>query len=172
MNKVLIIDPEKCTSCRLCELTCSARHAAAYRPSRSRIQVAIDVDQAFYFPRVCFQCNDAPCVDACPSEALARDPKTGVVVLSANRCDDCRACEDACPYGVLRCLDGRAIKCELCGGDPECVRFCAPGALRYEQADQWPTTTRQGYVDRLAELGRARLPPSRSTTRRAKEVES
>jgi Fe-S-cluster-containing hydrogenase component 2 len=23
-----------------------------------------------------------------------------------------------------------AFKCEFCGGDPECVKVCAPGALR------------------------------------------
>jgi Fe-S-cluster-containing hydrogenase component 2 len=152
MAKVLAIDPEKCTSCRLCELACAQRNGGAYRPSRSRIRVAIQVDEAFYFPMVCFQCADAPCVKECPSEALERDPATMVVRLIADRCNECAVCESACPYGVIRCVDGKAIKCEMCDGDPECVRFCAPGALRFETEDQWPMAERLAYAEQLEQL--------------------
>lgn len=152
MHYALIIDADKCTSCRLCELACSSRNDKAFRPSRSRIEVAIDVDKAFYFPRVCFQCDDAPCVKECPSEALVRDPVTKVVKVIEDRCNECAICETACPYGVIRCRDGLARKCELCNGDPECVRFCAPAALRYEPIEQWPADRRQAYADQLRGL--------------------
>ena len=81
MNKTLIVKPEACTSCRLCELACSERHTGEFRPARAHIQVAIDVDQAIYFPAVCIQCADAPCVEVCPTEALVRDPQTQAVVV-------------------------------------------------------------------------------------------
>ncbi|MBN2560741.1 MAG: 4Fe-4S dicluster domain-containing protein [Phycisphaerae bacterium] len=152
MAKILVIDPDKCTTCRLCELVCSERHVGAFRPSRSHIRVAIQADDAFYFPMVCMQCDDAPCIAACPTHALVRDPTTNAVVLVEARCEGCGECEPACPYGVIRCFDGKAQKCELCGGDPECVRFCAPGALLYEAAERWPDAQRQAYADRLREL--------------------
>ena len=152
MAKVLIIEPEKCTSCRLCELVCSQKNVGIFRPSRSRIWVAINPEQAFYFPMVCLQCHEAPCIDECPSEALVRDPVTNAVVVVEENCDECGLCEPACPYGVIRCLDGKAQKCELCGGDPECVRFCSPGALRYEEQEQWSQAARQAYAGRLSNL--------------------
>ncbi len=152
MSKVLVIDHEKCTSCRLCELVCSAWSGGAYRPSQARIRVAIKADEAFYFPMVCLQCDDAPCIDECPTEALVRDPTTGAVVVVEEDCTECGLCESACPYGAIRMHDGKPQKCELCGGDPECVRFCAPGALRYEASEQWPETARQAYADRLLDL--------------------
>jgi Fe-S-cluster-containing hydrogenase component 2 len=152
MNKVLVIEPDKCTTCRLCELACTQRNDGVFRPSRARVRVAIDADQAFYFPKVCFQCEDAPCMDACPTKALIRDETTGAVVLVEARCEECGECEPACPYGVIRCFDGKPQKCELCGGDPECVRYCAPGALRFEPQDQWPEAASRAYARRLREL--------------------
>ncbi len=152
MPKTLLVDPDKCTSCRLCELVCSGRNADAFQPARAHVRVTIHVDEAFYFPRVCLQCDDAPCIDACPCEALVRDPRTNAVVILHDKCNDCRACEAACPYGAIRCWDDRAWKCALCDGEPECVRFCAPQALRFESADSWPAAARQAYSDRLREL--------------------
>jgi carbon-monoxide dehydrogenase iron sulfur subunit len=150
MAKRLIVDPDKCTTCRLCELVCSQRHGGAYQPSRANIQVRIDADEAFYFPMVCLQCDDAPCIDACPTEALVRDPNTNAVVVVTDNCTECGECETACPYGAIRLWEGVAHKCDLCGGDPECVRFCPPGALRYESEEAWPE--RQAYAERLQQL--------------------
>jgi len=152
MTKVLMVDSDKCTSCRLCELVCSERSVGAFQPSRSHIQVTIEAEKAFYFPKVCVQCEEAACLEACPTEALERDPTTNAVVLLEARCDACGACEPACPYGVIRCFDGMPQKCTLCGGDPECVRFCAPGALKYEAAEKWPDAARQAYTDRLESI--------------------
>jgi anaerobic carbon-monoxide dehydrogenase iron sulfur subunit len=150
--KILIVEPDKCTSCRLCELACSARHTDSFRPSRAHIRVAVEPDDAFYFPRICLQCEDAPCIDACTAEALVRDQRTNAVVVLEDKCNDCRVCETACAYGAIRFWDDQARKCALCGGEPDCVRMCAPGALRYEAAESWPAEERQAYADRLREV--------------------
>ncbi|MFH1749000.1 MAG: 4Fe-4S dicluster domain-containing protein [Planctomycetota bacterium] len=152
MNKVLLIDPDKCTSCRLCELACSGRTSGTYRPARALIRLTIDTDEAFYFPRVCIQCDDAPCMETCPEEALVRDSWTNAVVVLADKCTNCGLCVESCPYGVIYCEDDVARKCDLCGGDPECVRFCGPGALQFVPADEWPDVQRLAYADRLQAL--------------------
>jgi len=152
MSKTLIVEPEQCTTCRLCELACSERATGAYRPSRAHIKVDIHVDDAFYFPMVCLQCEDAACVDACPTEALLREPATGAVIVDADLCTACGNCVDACPYGAMRIWDDLARKCDLCGGDPACVRICPTDALRYEPQDSWPAEKQTTYADRLRQL--------------------
>jgi len=149
MFKTLVIDPDKCTTCRLCELVCSEHAVGAYRPSRSHMQVAVYADDAIYIPMVCMQCHDAPCVTVCPSGALVRDPDTNAVLVSDERCVGCRMCALACPFGAINYWDGKARKCDLCGGDPECVRVCAPQALRYEAEERSTQAARRTYADRL-----------------------
>ena len=152
MSSVLVVDPDKCTTCRLCELVCSEGHEGAYRPSRANIRVVIHAEEAFYFPMVCVQCDDAPCIEVCPTYALVRDRQTNAVVVVKENCNDCGLCEVVCPYKAIRRWDGKAHVCDLCGGDPECVKFCGPGALRYEPRESWPKEKRQAYADRLGDL--------------------
>ncbi|MFH1416810.1 MAG: 4Fe-4S dicluster domain-containing protein [Planctomycetota bacterium] len=152
MSKVLIIEPERCTSCRLCEIVCAEQHGGAYQLSRSRIQLEIDGTGVSCFPKVCFQCEDAPCIEACPTEALRRDPDTKVVVLVEGRCEECGLCGPACPYGVLNCEDGKPRKCDTCGGHPACVFACILGALRFEERDQWADSARDAYIKQLRGL--------------------
>lgn len=149
MVRVLTIDHEKCTSCRLCELVCSERHGGSYRPARSHIRVAIYPEDAVYLPMVCMQCDDAPCIPVCPSGALVRDTQTNAVLVVEERCVGCRMCALACPFGAINYWDNKARKCDLCGGDPECVRFCAPQALSYEAVERFSHSARQAYADRL-----------------------
>ena len=149
MARVLAIDHEKCTSCRLCELVCSERGVGAFRPSRSHVRVAVYVDDAVYLPMVCMQCDDAPCIPVCPSGALVRDARTNAVVVLDERCVGCRMCGLACPFGVINYWDGKARKCDLCGGNPECVRFCSTKALSFEPQERATQTARQAYANRL-----------------------
>jgi len=71
----------------------------------------------------------------CPTQALQRDDRTGAVVLLEERCIRCRACVWACPWGNMGFDADRAqvYKCDLCGGDPQCARYCPSRAL--EQFD-------------------------------------
>ncbi len=154
MTKILIINPDTCTSCRLCELACSQHNLGLFRPAKSRIRVAIDAEKANYLPRVCFQCEEAHCIEACPSDALVRDAATNVVTLIEENCVECDQCAEACPYDAIDCSDGIPLKCEQCGGDPECVQFCAPGALQFASPDAWPQQDRKAYAENLANLAK------------------
>ena len=73
-------------------------------------------------------------IGVCPTGALVEDEETRIVNLNTELCNGCGECVQACPFDAIW-LDekqGIARKCDLCGGDPTCVRYCAPGALVFE----------------------------------------
>ncbi|MEM2907632.1 MAG: 4Fe-4S dicluster domain-containing protein [Candidatus Hadarchaeales archaeon] len=121
-------DPEKCTGCRTCELVCSGVHEKVFNPKKSRIRV-LRREPAIDVALTCRQCADPPCARACPSGAIRRT-KTDVVEVDAARCIGCSLCVEACPFGAISIIKGKAAKCDLCGGDPACVKQCMPGALK------------------------------------------
>lgn len=51
----------------------------------------------WYLPVQCQQCDEPPCVDACPVKATWQEPD-GIVVVDYDWCIGCRYCMTACPY--------------------------------------------------------------------------
>ena len=82
--------------------------------------------------RVCrFEdCAGHPCIKACPVSAIS--DSGGVVLIDAEACIGCGACETACPYNAIKLEDGKAFKCDLCDGAPKCVEECVTGAIQYK----------------------------------------
>jgi len=132
MGNLLRVTPPRCQGCGKCELACAFAHGAAGRMAAPRIRVISDAPERGV-PVTCLQCDEAACVVACGTGALARNELTGAVELSQERCVGCRACVAACPFGNVVWDEemGCAAKCDLCGGAPRCVSFCPSGALRY-----------------------------------------
>ena len=118
----------RCSGCRRCEIACSLIHEKQIWPEASRIRVFMLVPGA-EFPHFCAQCQDYPCVDACPFKALSTDKKTGAVLVNAEKCTACGKCIDACPGRIphLHPIEKRILICDLCKGDPQCVKVCREG---------------------------------------------
>ena len=154
MAKVLTVDATKCTGCGTCEMACSMRNAGEFNPSRSRVQVISFEPDFFRMPIVCLQCYRAPCAEVCPTGAITRDETTGIVRVSAEKCNGCRLCEEACPLGVIVFseLEGKAVKCELCDGEPQCVDFCPTGALAFKEPEDAAYDRRKAVADRLKDV--------------------
>ncbi len=135
-EKVLIIDHEKCTGCRLCEMVCSVFHNGASNPSRSRIRVIKWEFIGFYLPITCQNCEKPFCVEVCPTGACHRDLNTHAVLIDENKCIGCRTCIIACPFGApsFDWVEHVTVKCDYCDGEPQCVRFCEPSAIQYVDA--------------------------------------
>ena len=134
MNKVLVVDYEKCTGCRSCEMACSVSHVQVVNPIKSAVRVVKWEAEGLSVPIVCQQCEEPACAAICPVQAISRDPDIGAVIVDSDLCVGCRMCVVACPFGAVALDRDRrqAIKCDLCGGaEPWCVRFCEPGALAY-----------------------------------------
>jgi carbon-monoxide dehydrogenase iron sulfur subunit len=138
IGKVLAIDYEKCTGCRLCELVCSVKHEGVSNPSRSRIKVMKWESEGLYIPMSCQQCEDAPCLNVCPVKAISRDEALSRVMVDYDVCIGCRSCVAVCPFGAMHFdVIGRKVsKCDLCDGDPQCVSFCDMKAVDYVSADR------------------------------------
>jgi Fe-S-cluster-containing hydrogenase component 2 len=150
-TKVLKIDHEKCTGCRLCELVCAVRHDGISNPVRSRIKVIKWEADGVYVPMSCQQCQDAPCMVGCPVGALSRDENLGRVAVDYDLCIGCRTCVSVCPFGAMgfNTVDRRVIKCDLCDGDPQCVRFCEVKAVDYVEAGDLDLRKRRNAAQRV-----------------------
>jgi Fe-S-cluster-containing dehydrogenase component len=57
---------------------------------------------------------------------LSKDEVTTAVLVDRDKCTSCGACIRACPGTVpfLHPVDNKAVICNLCNGDPECVKVC------------------------------------------------
>lgn len=126
----LAIYPEMCNNCLDCEKVCSR---AEGDKRDSRIKTIKDIKEKYYGPVVCLQCNDPDCLNICPSGAIYKDKKTGIVLIDENRCIRCLLCSLACQYSGIffSKREKKVIKCDLCSGDPECVKVCKTGAIKY-----------------------------------------
>jgi anaerobic carbon-monoxide dehydrogenase iron sulfur subunit len=136
MGLIFRVTADRCTGCGNCELACAFCHQTDGRPGQPRINVIRHGEQRGT-PIVCLQCDEAACVAACPSGALRRNDRTGAIDLDSQRCIRCRACIGACPFGNLLWDDGAHLveKCDLCGGQPWCVKFCPTGAITFRPFD-------------------------------------
>jgi Fe-S-cluster-containing hydrogenase component 2 len=154
MKKVLFADPEKCVGCMACVMACSMKQGDISGPGSSMIlpvkirRVEINV------PVVCRQCAKPLCADACPMGAISRDESTKAMLVDYDLCIACGMCTVACPLGGITVNSdlGHSVKCNLCGGDPECVKVCGYGALTYISEEELGFRKKREAVNQLAKL--------------------
>ncbi len=127
---MLVVNARLCTGCRTCEIACAFAHGTPGAFGAPRVRVA--ADRTLHVPVLCLQCDDAACVRVCPTRALGRNARTGAIECASSRCIRCGQCAIACSFGnITVTATGETQKCDLCGGQPACARFCPSGALKY-----------------------------------------
>lgn len=159
MDKILVVQPEKCTGCRTCETTCAFTHTGEFNPLRSRISVFNFDRIGFSTPIVCQQCSVAACMKVCPAGAITQDEITGAMKVNDDKCLKCKMCTIACPFGatLFDSIADQILKCDLCDGDPACVKLCPSGAITYQDASTAAVAKRKAYAtkfrDAIEEVG-------------------
>lgn len=138
MTCIVVADADSCVACRQCEYACAFEHSGDFRRSAAYIRVNFYPEERACVPLTCLHCDDAWCLEICPSGAISRDDGTGAVTIDETQCAGCKMCLLACPYGNIHydAVEGVSRKCDLCGGDPACVMVCGSGALRFIEADE------------------------------------
>lgn len=136
---VMVVDLRRCVGCQACTVGCSFENTVPlkqFRTSVDQIEVSEGGRTAFMMlPRLCNQCDDPPCVKACPTGATFK-MEDGIVVVDSDWCVGCGYCVEACPYD-MRFINKEthvADKCTFCrhrlehGLLPACVETCVGGA--------------------------------------------
>ena len=99
------------------------------------------------FPHLCAQCHDYPCISSCPEDALSVNKKTGAVIVDKEKCTACGACIRACPGAIphMHPTEDYVLICDLCGGDPQCVKACQEG--KWDALHIITNTTKEDFVE-------------------------
>ena len=144
-TKRILVQGNICTGCRACEVACVAHHEGRFGTATARLRIVKIEPLGIDRPHVCRLCRRAPCIAACPTGALFKSDATDAVLVRKDDCIGCSACVDACPFGMadLHPETGIALICDLCEGDPVCVKRCATGAIRYDRVNAEARAKRQ-----------------------------
>jgi len=154
-HKFVSYDPEKCVGCRVCEYVCSLEKKKAFNPTLSRIRT-LRIYPNTNASVTCRLCEDAPCVIACPRKALEQSKENGVIIVDKDKCNGCGWCIEACDFGAIS-LDPdtkTVVICDLCDGDPKCVKWCPEKALELSSKD---IIAQKARIDAVAKLTKAAL---------------
>lgn len=147
-HNCIVVDLDKCIGCYSCEVACKQENGIGLGEYWNRVlrmgpYGTFPDLEGYFLPTMCQQCQDAPCVNVCPTGASYRDPETNIVLIDKEKCIGCKYCMMACPYGVRSWSKEENVveKCTLCkhrtsvGELPICVAICSAEARFYGDLD-------------------------------------
>lgn len=158
----LLYDATRCVGCQSCVYACA--QANNLQPNASAENLYLKNTELSVFTKnvikvyrpagsseysfvkqQCMHCLDPACIAGCPFHALEKDPKTGIVSWTPEKCVGCRYCEIACPYGTPKFqwsgFNPKIVKCEFCkerlakGQEPACSTVCPVNAVIFGKRD-------------------------------------
>ena len=149
-RKFVSADPDKCVGCSVCEYACAFEKEKSFNPLKSRIRV-VRLGSLINLAVACRLCEDAPCVAACPRDALEQSEETGVIMVDEEKCNGCGWCIEACDYGAITLHPEKrvVVVCDLCDGDPECIKWCPEGGIDFTTRDLLAHKARRSAVKKL-----------------------
>lgn len=137
------INVAHCIGCKTCVVACKDKNELEVGRNFRRVY---DFEKGTY-PRVstwhlsiaCNHCSDPACVKVCPTQAMHKREKDGVVLVDQSKCIGCRSCAKACPYEAPQYDEQikKMSKCDTCfdlrdqGKNPACVDSCPMRAIEF-----------------------------------------
>ncbi len=157
------VDLSRCIGCFSCETSCKLEHDLPMGPRLMRVmqvgpkRVGKHL-KTIYYPMNCFMCGNAACVEACPTGAMIKRAKDGIVYVDSEKCIGCKRCMQACPFGAVQwdSRTNKVIKCDYCmhrvdqGLQPACVTKCSTHCLYVGKPEDIMTYFREKHALRLA----------------------
>ncbi len=140
MGAKLVIDLAKCRLQGESQVRCSYKH----HPENKGIDALLEMIR---FALICRRCETAPCITACPNEALEKVPSknndAGILKRANMLCTGCGTCAIACPFGTIYTdlIPFPSSVCDLskgrlkAGEKPLCVTTCRDGGIDYREVD-------------------------------------
>lgn len=160
MGKVLIIDITKCNGCHNCQIACKDEHVgndwspiAKPQPMtgqfwtkvKDKVRGSVPKVKVTYLHSICRHCDDAPCIKACPNQAIYKRTD-GIVIIDPEKCKGRRECIQQCPYDDVIYFNEElniAQKCTFCAHlldkgweETRCSDVCPTGAFTFGDEDQ------------------------------------
>lgn len=136
MAEKLIIDLAKAEMQNVSNVRCSYKHHPENRGFDSLLEM-------IRFALICRKCESAPCINACPQDALEKVPSenndAGILKRANMLCTGCGTCAIACPFGTIYTdlIPYPSSVCDRCKGrlepgeKPLCVQTCTDGSIDY-----------------------------------------
>src|SRR5512134_3290443 len=162
-----LTDSTLCIGCKACEVACKEWNGvpadgfaftgfsydntaglghSSWRHVKFIERGEVPADESFrwdFSSDVCKHCENAGCLDACPTGSIVRT-EFGGVYIQPDVCNGCGYCVVSCPFGVVdrRPDDGRAFKCTFCydrqrdGLVPACAKACPTESIRFGEIEE------------------------------------
>ncbi|MHB1394721.1 MAG: 4Fe-4S dicluster domain-containing protein [Clostridia bacterium] len=149
-ERIVWLRNKDCTGCNLCRLICSYKKENEFNIGKSRISFT-EQDEYGFMQIICRNCEEAPCMDACPAGAISRR-NDNYVVLDEKKCVHCNMCVMVCPFNAISPSEHFNYKCDTCSGEECCAKVCAHGAIKYGSYRKLIEEKRRRVFDRIHEL--------------------
>lgn len=146
-----VVEQDICMGCKACQVACkdkkdlevgqlfrtvTSTEGGEFEDNEDLLKSSV---YSYWTTLACNHCEDAVCVEVCPTGAMYKRAEDGIVLIDRETCIGCSACANACPYDAP-VLDEEAMKmgkCDLCvdliiqGETPICVGACPVRAIQY-----------------------------------------
>jgi Fe-S-cluster-containing dehydrogenase component len=152
-------DQKRCIGCHACEVHCKTENEVPVGPRLTQIipvgpKVIGGIPRIHFVYMPCFHCEKPWCVASCPTGAMQKRTKDGIVFVEQSLCVGCKSCITACPWGVPQWNKemGKVVKCDYCrhrvdqGLEPACVTGCTTNALRWVSPEEASRMKREQFA--------------------------